>query len=49
MDGNKVYYDSETNQYFLLEVFNGKPTLKIKRMGWSDIWSLPLEQVKGPQ
>jgi len=44
-----MYHDKEENEYFLVEVYENKVTLKVKRDGWSDIWSLPLEQVKGPQ
>lgn len=44
-----IYYDKEENEYFLIEVYENKVTLKVKRTGWSDTWSLPLKQVKGPQ
>jgi len=44
-----MYHDKEENEYFLVEVYENKVTLKVKRDGWGDIWSLPLEQVKGPQ
>ena len=33
------------NSYYLVEIWpNGKVTLKIKENGWSDTWSLPLEE-----
>lgn len=40
---------SDENEYFLVEVYEGKVTLKIKRQGWSDTWSLPVKQVKGAE
>ena len=34
-------------KYYLVDVWpSGKVTLKIKENGWSDTWSLPLEEVK---
>ena len=37
-----------TNQYFLVEISEeGKVYLKVKEDGWSDTWSLPLEETKG--
>lgn len=37
----------EGAEFFLVDIYpSGKVTLKIKRDGWSDIWSLPVEEVK---
>ena len=33
-------------KYYLVELYpNGKIILKVKENGWSDIWSLPVEEV----
>lgn len=47
-----IFNDPEWNEYFLVEIYEDTidgtiVTLKVKRDGWSDIWSLPLEQTKG--
>lgn len=35
------------DMYFLVDIYDsGTVTLKIKEDGWSDTWSLPLEEVK---
>lgn len=44
---SKQYVYEDGNEYFLIEVYEGKVTLKVKRHGWSDTWSLPLKQIKG--
>lgn len=42
--GEQSIFQDEQNRYYLVEVYpNGKVTLKIKENGWSDTWSLPLE------
>ena len=34
-------------QYFLVDIYeNGRVFLKVKENGWSDTWSLPLDEVK---
>ena len=35
---------TQDNKFYLVSVFDGKMTLKIKEDGWSDIWSLPLAE-----
>ena len=36
-----IYKDA--GEYFLVEIYEDTVTLKVKREGWSDMWSLPLE------
>jgi hypothetical protein len=43
---NKQYIYQDNNEYFLIEIWENKVTLKVKRDGWSDIWSLPLQLIK---
>lgn len=39
-----VFQDGE--KYYLVEVFpDNKISLKVKENGWSDTWSLPVEEV----
>lgn len=45
MEGLYIYKDA--GEYFLVEIWDNKVTLKVKRNGWSDTWSLPLEETKG--
>ena len=50
----RLFHDKDTNQYYLIDVYEDTIdgtviTLKVKHNGWSDTWSLPLEQVRGPQ
>ena len=47
----KQYIYNAGSEYYLVEIDKGTidgdiVTLKVKRNGWSDIWSLPLELVK---
>ncbi len=44
-----IFHDKETNQYYLIDIYNDTITLKVKHQGWSDTWSLPLNQVKGAE
>lgn len=46
---SKQYIFEDANEYFLIDVYDGKITLKVKRNGWSDTWSLPLKQIKGDE
>jgi hypothetical protein len=46
MTGQQYLY-SDNGEYFLVEIWEDKVTLKVKRDGWSDIWSLPLKQIRG--
>ena len=33
------------NNYYLIELYeDGRMTLKIKDNGWSDVWSLPVDE-----
>jgi hypothetical protein len=41
------YIFQDENEFFLIDIYENKVTLKVKRAGWSDTWSLPLEQIKG--
>ena len=43
------YMFEDEGEYFLVEIYGERVTLKVKRDGWGDIWSLPLEQVRGPK
>lgn len=43
---DKQYIYKAGSEYYLVEVYEDKVTLKVKRNGWSDIWSLPLELIK---
>lgn len=36
-----IYQDE--GEYFLVEVYENTVTLKVKREGWHDTWSLPLQ------
>lgn len=38
-----VYQEGE--QYYLVEIYEGQVTLKIKHHGYSDIWSLPIKEI----
>lgn len=38
------YIFSDGQAYYLVEVGSNGVTLKVKEYGWSDTWSLPLEQ-----
>jgi hypothetical protein len=40
-------YADGSGEYFLVEIWEDKVTLKVKRDGWSDTWSLPLEETRG--
>ena len=40
-----IYEDA--GEYFLIEIYKDVVTLKVKRQGWSDTWSLPLQEIKG--
>jgi hypothetical protein len=43
----KQYIFQEGATYYLVDIYDsGVVTLKVKANGWSDTWSLPLEQVK---
>jgi hypothetical protein len=42
----KQYIYQAGSEYYLVEVYEDKVTLMVKRNGWSDIWSRPLELVK---
>ena len=43
----KQYIFQQGAQYFLVDIYeNGTVTLKVKENGWSDTWSLPLDEVK---
>jgi hypothetical protein len=47
----KQYIYQDGNEYFLIDVYKDTidgdvVTLKVKRNGWSDIWSLPLQLIK---
>jgi hypothetical protein len=42
----KQYIYQEGFEYYLVDVYENKVTLKVKRNGWSDTWSLPLELIK---
>jgi hypothetical protein len=43
----KYYIFSEGERYYLVEIYeDGAVSLKIKEDGWSDTWSLPLDEVK---
>jgi hypothetical protein len=49
-----IFNDPDWNEYFLIDIYEDTidgtvVTLKVKRDGWSDIWSLPLKQVKGAE
>ena len=49
-----IFNDPDYNEYFLIDIYEYTidgtiVTLKVKRDGWSDIWSLPLKQVKGAE
>jgi hypothetical protein len=38
---------TENGKFYLVDIYeDGRVFLKIKEQGWSDTWSLPLEQVK---
>jgi hypothetical protein len=42
----KQYIFQEGAEFFLVDIYeDGKVYLKVKREGWSDTWSLPLEEV----
>ena len=41
------YLFKDEGEYYLVEIYGDKVTLKVKRNGWSDTWSLPLEQTRG--
>ena len=36
-----IYQDED--EYFLVEIYEDTVTLKVKREGWHDTWSLPLQ------
>ncbi len=42
----KQYIYEDSNEYFLVELYENEVTLKVKREGWSDTWSLPLKLIK---
>ena len=42
----KQYIYRAGSEYYLVEVDEDKVNLMVKRNGWSDIWSLPLELIK---
>ena len=46
MSAQYVFQDGA--QFYLVDIYpeDGIVTLKVKRDGWSDTWSLPLEQVQ---
>ena len=45
MSAQYVFQDGA--QFYLINIYpEGTITLKVKRDGWSDTWSLPLEQVQ---
>lgn len=41
------YLFKDAGEYYLVEIYGDKVTLKVKRDGWSDTWSLPLEETRG--
>jgi hypothetical protein len=42
---NQYIFEDE-NEYFLVEVYDNKVTLSIKRNGWSDTWSAPIKETR---
>ena len=39
----QIFQDGE--KYYMVEIYpNGKIVLKVKEYGWSDTWSLPVEE-----
>lgn len=43
----KQYIFQQGAQFYLVDIYeNGTVTLKVKENGWSDTWSLPLDEVK---
>ena len=43
----KQHIFQEGNSYYLVDIYpDGRVYLKVKQDGWSDTWSLPLEEVK---
>lgn len=48
----KQFIFQEGQEYFLVDIYDsGAVTLKVKRDGWSDTWSLPLDdagRISGP-
>lgn len=52
MSTQRIYRDDDTNQYYLVDIYEDTidgtvVTLKVKHQGWSDTWSLPLNEIKG--
>ena len=44
MSAQYVFQDGA--QFYLIDIYSeGAITLKVKRDGWSDTWSLPLKEV----
>lgn len=45
---NVHYVFQDGARFYLVDIYpeDGTITLKVKRDGWSDTWSLPLEQVQ---
>ena len=42
----KQFIFQEGAEFFLVDIYDdGAVTLKVKREGWSDTWSLPLNKV----
>ena len=40
----RIYQDGQT--FYLVDIYeDGRVHLKVKKDGWSDTWSLPLEEV----
>lgn len=43
----KLFIFQKGASFYLVEMYpDGKVTLKVKEDGWSDTWSLPLDEVK---
>jgi hypothetical protein len=43
----KQYIFSKGGSYYLVDIYeDGTVSLKIKENGWSDTWSLPIDEVK---
>jgi hypothetical protein len=41
-----IYHDETDNRFYLVELYNGVVTLKVKENGWSDVWSLPIKEIQ---